>query len=101
MPISNCPLFGVALRPVPPNITGKAFARERFVKNPVEAEKLPLTPKFPVKVSVVFFKGVYPRADVMSDDDKEKDVVRFDNPSLVKVRVLMVEAESENEIPVT
>ena len=37
----------------------------------------------------------------MSDDDKEKDVVRFDKPSLVKVRVLMVEAESENEIPVT
>ena len=34
----------------------------------------------------------------MSDDDKEKEAVRFDNPSLVNVRVLIVETESENEI---
>ena len=111
----------------------------RFVKDPVEAEKLPLTPKFPVKVSVVFFKGVYPnvlmiwvdvkfealkgiypiafvmfaavkfaslngvypRAVVMSDDDKENEAVKLDKPSLVRVSVFMVEAESEKEIPVT
>ena len=46
-------------------------------------------------------KGVYPRAEVISDDDKEKEAVRFDNPSLVNVRVLIVEPESENEIDVT
>ncbi len=45
--------------------------------------------------------GVYPRAVVMSDDDKENVAVRFDRPSLVRVRVLIVEAVSANEIAVT
>ena len=45
--------------------------------------------------------GVYPRADVMSDDDKEKEAVRFDRPSLVRVRVLIVAEASEKEIAVT
>jgi hypothetical protein len=38
---------------------------------------------------------------VISAAEIENVAVRFDKPSLVKVRVLMVEAESENEIPVT
>ncbi len=45
--------------------------------------------------------GVYPRADVMFSADSEKLAVRFDKPSLVRVRVLMVDEASEKETPVT
>ena len=34
----------------------------------------------------------------MSDDDNEKEAVRFAKPSLFRINVLIVEAESENEI---
>ena len=37
----------------------------------------------------------------MSDDDKEKEAVRFERPSLVNVSVLIVAAASANEIAVT
>ncbi len=77
------------------------FVALRVEKLPSEAEKFPDTPKFPVKVSVVFLSGVYPNAVVMSDDDIENVAVRFDSPSLVSVRVLWVACGVENEIAVT
>ena len=67
----------------------------------VEADKVPVIVKFPERVSEVFLKGVYPNAEVMSDDDNENEAVKLDKPSLVRVSVFMVEAESEKEIPVT
>ena len=71
------------------------------VNVPVAAEKFPDTPRFPVRESVVFLSGVYPNAVVMSEDDIEKVVVRFDSPSLVSVRVLWVACGVENDIAVT
>ena len=76
-------------------------ADNAFVMIADAAENAPETPKFPVRVSVVFLRGVYPSAVVMSDDAMENVAVRFDSPSLVKVRVLCVACGVENEIPVT
>ena len=82
--------------------TEAPFPTHRVLVDSVSVtNKFPATDKFPLIVSPALLTGVYPRAVVMSDDDRENVAVRFDRPSLVRVRVLIVEAVSANEIAVT
>ena len=54
-----------------------------------------------VDVKFAALNGVYPRADVMFEADRENTAVRADSPSLLRVRVFDVEEVSEKAIDVT
>ena len=58
-------------------------------------EIVAVTLKFPVRVSVVFFKGVYVKAVVMSEADNERIAVNGLVPCLFKVNTLVFAAASE------
>ena len=62
---------------------------------------MPEIPRLPVRVSVVFLRGVYPRAEVTLEAEIENTAVKDASPSLSKLSVLVVEELSVKEIPVT
>jgi len=62
---------------------------------------MPEIPRLPVRVSVVFLSGVYPRAEVTLEAEIENTAVKDASPSLSKLSVLVVEELSVKEIPVT
>jgi len=107
-PIKSCPFAGVSVNPVPPYITARGFVRVkvlllRFVIEPkdevmVFEDKVAVTVKLPARVSVVFLRGVYPRAVVISTDAREKVAVASENPALSKIKVLKAGCGVEKEI---